>query len=705
MKIKIILSAIAAVGFGTICCPITELRAQDACSDPGVVCVPLNKPRNDQSGAQGPDQQAQQPGQPVQGQTSQNGGEVDQPSQGQTSQGATGSASQQTPANYVVAHKLGSSGMLQMMNRLNAMKDAAGTGQGAPNADTYFDNAPPPRGTDDALQPQGTPFFQSERKPTTVYSADKTVATYGSYPGGVVLEGAVVFSGADGSVSYDPNLNALNFGDRAAYLIPILPQNFAVLCRAIAQDDRIGVSLGSTQLVLGKLPKDSEVAWDLKLADHFLGDIAFGEKTWSAGYLFPNGYTPKQPQHFGALAVFFTFNDFKFDVNDEEIQAAGSNLSVQLVPLSANRAPDGGLLPDDAAIRSGLSYPEFEANVDNIVQNISYYGKEKIIERTYQYGEVAALLRGLKKTGVDLDDLAQHVESSFGTSSGQAEESGDPKQELEGRWTEYLKEIQAHSSYANWSAPPYDLYVSTQRDSFVSYINFDLQGNDLETIRDSTFDSCQSACRANAQCQAFTFDRWNNWCFLKDQTGTLLLQPRAVTAIRHYLAHPVLSEGDANHVERYTNIDSPGWDLPWVRNVETLGDCENICVQDSSCAGYTYNVGKATCIQKTYMGKLVSTSEEAVTGVIVWRDKWTSTAPRHLVRRYSNEDAWGNDRGEWIHDVDIDRCEEICLSDSGCVGYTFNIAKSTCILKSSVGKFVKAEDPAVTGIIADRGGL
>jgi hypothetical protein len=32
---------------------------------------------------------------------------------------------------------------------------------------------------------------------------------------------------------------------------------------------------------------------------------------------------------------------------------------------------------------------------------------------------------------------------------------------LEARWANYLKEIQDHDDYANWSGKPYDLYVAS----------------------------------------------------------------------------------------------------------------------------------------------------------------------------------------------------------------------------------------------------
>ena len=69
-------------------------------------------------------------------------------------------------------------------------------------------------------------------------------------------------------------------------------------------------------------------------------------------------------------------------------------------------------------------------------------------------------------------------------------------------------------------------------------------------------------------------------------------------------------------VNRYPNMDAPGNDATWVRGIANVEQCESLCLADSACAGYTYNINKTTCIPKTTIGPLSPTREPAVTGIV-----------------------------------------------------------------------------------------
>lgn len=173
------------------------------------------------------------------------------------------------------------------------LKDASG--QGAPSADVYFDGARLRSGDDEITPGEQTHFFQGGRgstpvqvdaiyKPTTHEDTIGLANTYGSQPGGVVLEGQADVGPID-NIVYDSRFNALVLDDRGVYFLKIAPSSTAELCRAIAQQHQIGVSVGKVHISYGSLPKTTRVALDLMLADNFLGDIAFGIKKWTAGYI------------------------------------------------------------------------------------------------------------------------------------------------------------------------------------------------------------------------------------------------------------------------------------------------------------------------------------------------------------------------------------------------------------------------------------
>jgi PAN domain-containing protein len=623
MKLHTISLAISLICLtaGSVC--IDALQAQPACDDPTVVCVPKGgepKGREPPTGEQtrpGASQQPrpdQGPLPPVQGTPSrpQQSGQNPVPRQESEIQGVpvpgSGFSAPANVAERALQRKIGPEKFNEIMGGIENLRGQAGPGKGASNADRHFDVAPPRTGNDDHLRPAGNRFFQSggveiERsgnyRSPTPQSAQDTLRTYKGIPGGVVLEGAATGLGSLDRVAYNKKLNALMLDDRAAYFFPILPESVAVLCRALDRDDRIGVSLGQVHIVYGALPPDSNVAIDLKLADHFLGDIVFARKDWTRGYRLANGFEP-QPHRGDRFygAVFFKFNGFQFHIDQEEVRLIASNFDVQVVPLLDTKTTDGGHLPDVSAISASRTSPQWESNARHIAQNASYYGKEKIVDRVFQYGEVAALLRGLKAAGVDLNRLARAIEFATGTAAASpsaAPPQVNPARQLENDWLEYLKQIQAHNYYPNWSGPPYDVYTNAKSNSFVTYLHRDIHGNDVRAIFNTNLATCSSECQSNAQCQAYSFDRWNRWCFLKGGLNTLTLDPRSVTGVRQHLSQPENSTGSVQMYHYRRKAFQEGKVLQTAANF-SLDSCEQSCVINSSCIAYTFLTTTRRCI-------------------------------------------------------------------------------------------------------------
>jgi uncharacterized protein YraI len=341
-----------------------------------------------------------------------------------------------------------------------------GWGQGAPMSHSVFDGSVPgsqirednsvPR-----VMPYLAPSITPSYKPTTKQDAADIMANRPSIGGGIDLEGVATGLGPINRIQYHAALNALMLDDRAAYFFPVSGRNAAVLCRAIAQDDLVGVSMavGGVRLVYGKMPKESEVAIQLTMADSFLGNIVFADDSLG-GYRFADGYTPHQAKgRTFAILVHFNFSGYRFEIADQEIRATNFSFSDELFPIAENKGKDGGMLPDYDAIAQGKRIPEFEENAQHLASHIGYYRKERIVELAFQYGEVAALLRGLKASGVDLNALAQSIEIAVGSAprTDAAVANADDSLRMEHEWEGYLKEIQDRHHYENWSAPPYDL--------------------------------------------------------------------------------------------------------------------------------------------------------------------------------------------------------------------------------------------------------
>lgn len=307
------------------------------------------------------------------------------------------------------------------------------------------------------FEPKITPTF----KQTTRRDAEKILETHPSIGGGIDLEGSANDLGSIQKIQYHAVLNALMLDDRAAYFFPVSGRNVAALCRALAQNDLVGVSVGrDAHLVYGKLPPTSDPAINLMLADSFLGNVVFADESL-ADYSFADGYRPKSYNGREPVLIHFNFGGYRFEIAEQQIRATNSSFSAELFPVSATKARDGGMLPDYDAIAQGKTIPEFEENARHLANNINYYRKERIVELAFQYGEVAALLRRLKADGADLNALAASIESAVGPEPrpSAAVANADLNVLTEHQWEEYLKEIQEHRQYGHWSGPPYDLYV------------------------------------------------------------------------------------------------------------------------------------------------------------------------------------------------------------------------------------------------------
>ena len=273
------------------------------------------------------------------------------------------------------------------------------------------------RRLDPDLQPRRSTQFSTDRAlvPASVVDARNVVSIYKSVPTGMVMEGKAIGIGAVDDLQYDAILNAFVINKRSVYFSPIAPQSLAALCRAIDQDDRVGVALGAVQIVYGKLPHESQVAIDLKLADNFLGNITFAQSMWlPSNYPFAGGYPLQTDPSPGDTAVMFKFRDFRFNAAQSVVRATGAHFEVRLIPLSKQRAENGGALPDYQAIERGAVSREFEANARHVTDHIDYYRREPFVDNAFRHGEVAALIRTLKAEEVDLKELAEIIEQSTG---------------------------------------------------------------------------------------------------------------------------------------------------------------------------------------------------------------------------------------------------------------------------------------------------
>ena len=107
-------------------------------------------------------------------------------------------------------------------------------------------------------------------------------------------------------------------------------------------------------------------------------------------------------------------------------------------------------------------------------------------------------------------------------------------------FTVALTMLAATSAGAQASDPP-----SVPDFRYIATRDIDFYGADLDAVFDTTLESCERACSANAQCSAFTFNTRSNACFPKRGVTDRKEYAGAVSAEKIATAPAVLSSAEA----------------------------------------------------------------------------------------------------------------------------------------------------------------
>jgi len=246
----------------------------------------------------------------------------------------------------------------------------------------------------------------SRYDPITETMAREIVARYGSVPGGLLLEGESAELASVRNVRYLAKANVFILNDSIIYPNPVQQNEFTEISRAISQDDRLGISLGfpEKRMVFGKLPADGRIAMNLFVADGFLGDIVYGYKRFTSGYVHAPGYdSSKKPE---TISFYLKVLGYRFARNDAGvIVRVDTNIQTTLVPITSALAANGGPLPDFDRIRTGEIFGSNLDRLRHLNENFAYYARERILRLVLGYGEAAAFVRALKNKGIRVAGL------------------------------------------------------------------------------------------------------------------------------------------------------------------------------------------------------------------------------------------------------------------------------------------------------------
>jgi hypothetical protein len=154
--------------------------------------------------------------------------------------------------------------------------------------------------------------------------------------------------------------------------------------------------------------------------------------------------------------------------------------------------------------------------------------------------------------------------------------------------------------------------VAVSKGEFKTYDNWDISGADLRTVKRVDHAKCVAACRSDERCRAYSYDKWNRWCFLKSGIGSLLLDPSSSTGVRGATGEPAVSEL-APRLDRRSAKKFSGQEYRTAAG-PSAESCETMCQQDTKCLGYTF-VGSAQKCQLFERIDTFSNDRNAASGV------------------------------------------------------------------------------------------
>jgi hypothetical protein len=122
--------------------------------------------------------------------------------------------------------------------------------------------------------------------------------------------------------------------------------------------------------------------------------------------------------------------------------------------------------------------------------------------------------------------------------------------------------------------------------------NRDIHGRDILFPDGQVFisrvdiNACAAQCESNTACVAFSFNRWNEKCFLKHSVAALRIDPSSTVGVKNSTNLPPESNA-GRKIERMRNSRCPS--VPTSRKiVSNFSACQAICESDSNCIAFNF---------------------------------------------------------------------------------------------------------------------
>jgi hypothetical protein len=121
--------------------------------------------------------------------------------------------------------------------------------------------------------------------------------------------------------------------------------------------------------------------------------------------------------------------------------------------------------------------------------------------------------------------------------------------------------------------------------SFTAYSSHDMEGGDYQRHRGISLDQCEDRCKGDSRCQAFSYDMWNRFCFLKSSINPLRLEPRTVTSVPPGIT--VTYDDSEPVIQRRPQKAFPN--EPYLQaSAQSYSDCSQRCLKDKRCEAFNF---------------------------------------------------------------------------------------------------------------------
>jgi PAN domain len=126
----------------------------------------------------------------------------------------------------------------------------------------------------------------------------------------------------------------------------------------------------------------------------------------------------------------------------------------------------------------------------------------------------------------------------------------------------------------------------------IRHVNRDIDGGDYRVVKNTGLSQCESQCKADQRCRAYTFNTWQNVCFLKSSTSVMRIEPRGVSGVLETV--DLRSARRPPTIQRLSARQFPG--VPYrVFQGSDYDACARQCLVDPLCLGFNISRLDRSC--------------------------------------------------------------------------------------------------------------